>query len=86
VEEVEGSVLKLWTEEIGQCHDDTARRARRSVTAGRETAFSASSARGRKGMEGQGLDGSRDTPLHVEQLAKMPGHAQHVEDTRRRWP
>jgi hypothetical protein len=42
-------------------------------------------ARGRKGMEGQGLDGSRDT-LRVEQLAKMLGHAWCVEDTRRRCP
>jgi hypothetical protein len=40
-------------------------------------------ARERKGMSARGLDDSGDAPLHVEQLAKTPGHAQHVEDTRR---
>jgi hypothetical protein len=44
--------------------------------------------RGKKeeGMDGRGLDGNRDTLLRVEQLAKVPGRARRVEDTRRRWP
>jgi hypothetical protein len=57
VEEVEGSVLKLWTEEVGQCHDDTDRRACQSVSAGREMTFSASSARER-GKEWEGEVGT----------------------------
>jgi hypothetical protein len=39
VEEIEGSVLRLRTKGIGQCHDDTARRALRSVMTVREVAF-----------------------------------------------
>jgi hypothetical protein len=42
---------------------------------------------GERGGNGwRGLDGSRDTLLCARQLAKAPGHAQRVEDTRRRWP
>jgi hypothetical protein len=47
---VENDVVKLWAEGIGQCHDDTVGRAHRSVSAGRRTAFSASSSR-EKGTE-----------------------------------
>jgi hypothetical protein len=36
-----------------------------------------------EGMDGRGLDGNRDTLLRVGQLAKVPGHARRVEDTRR---
>jgi hypothetical protein len=36
-----------------------------------------------EGMDGQGLDGSRDTLLCVGQLGKVPCHVRHVEDTRR---
>jgi hypothetical protein len=87
VEEIEGSVLKLRTERIGQCHDDTAGRARQSVTVVREAAFfRLRCARGRKGMGGRGLDSSRDTLLRVEQLAKVPGRARRMEDMRWRWP
>jgi hypothetical protein len=57
VEEVEGSVLKLWTEEVGQCHDDTVGQACRSVMTRRETTFSASSAR-EKGKEWEGEVGT----------------------------
>jgi hypothetical protein len=39
-----------------------------------------------EGMDGQGMDDSRDTLLRVGQLAKVPGRAPRVEDTRRRWP
>jgi hypothetical protein len=47
---VENGVVKLWAEEIGQCRDDTVGRAHRSVSAGRKTAFSASSS-SEKGTE-----------------------------------
>jgi hypothetical protein len=57
VEEVEGSVLKLWTEKFGQCHDDTAGQGRQSVLEGRETTFSASSAH-KKGKEWEGEVGT----------------------------
>jgi hypothetical protein len=36
-----------------------------------------------EGMDGRGLDGSRDTLLCVEQLAKVIGRARRVKDTRR---
>jgi hypothetical protein len=87
VEEIEGSMLKLQTERIGQYRDDTAGQARRSVTVVWEAVIlRLRCVRGRKGMGGRGLDSSRDTLLRVEQLAKVLGHARHVEDTRRRWP
>jgi hypothetical protein len=36
-----------------------------------------------EGMDGRGLDGSKDTLLCVGQLAKVPGRARCMEDTRR---
>jgi hypothetical protein len=64
---------------------DAVASAHEHVRAGSGNGGSVFSARreSEEGMDGRGLDGSRDTLLRVEQLAKVLGRTRRVEDTRR---
>jgi hypothetical protein len=58
----------------------------RAAMAARFLRFGDDRGKEEEGMDGRGLDGSRDTLLCVGQLAKVPGRTRRVEDIRQRWP